>query len=699
MQRRADPARLPTHRRAPLLLTAGLIAALLLPAYLHSPTLSASANLLANPTFDPATIEDDWHPDGLAIESTQLRLTTVIGRVHQYIDAAPGARYDASATLSSPQGVTAQLLLEFWNTSGPISAATVVSPVTAVGASETTLVLSAPSAPPGTILTRFVIEVRGATGTSLRFSTASLTESPGAPTPTPTPTPTASPTPTPTPTPANQPPAEPSSTPTPKPPKTPTPTKTPTPPRQRTPPPTPTLPPTATPTPPPASSRGLLRNGDFETVQSGRPAYWSKVGGELRTSTQAYSGRYSACLDSDTASTKWLYQAVQVEPEEWYEATAWASASGGETFLRVTWYTTADGSGAGTEQADSQPATGDWTYLFTGPIQAPVDARSARVRLMLRPVATATACFDDVMFDHVQPPPPTPTPTPKPTATPSTASTPATRQSTTAATPRPPAAPSPGTPTQSGLYPEPPPSSSLRISEILADPPEPGRDAPYEWVEIVNISSQPIDLAGWTIGDATAADILPALLLPPGAYAVIAGSSAHLPPGIAIVRVTDGQIGNGIGNTGDLLRLRDPAGRTIDELSFGTRTDIFDPAPPAPEAGETLGLRDPLADPSPENWAITLEPTPGQPNRFPSRAGAAATSSQPAHASDGIASRSATLLQIETDDGSGSVLPWMVLGGLAGIAVGMLGTALARLHRRLRQRPPPTAPPTNGPDA
>ncbi|WP_322819020.1 lamin tail domain-containing protein, partial [Tepidiforma sp.] len=456
------------------------------------------------------------------------------------------------------------------------------------------------------------------------------------------------------------------------------------------------LPPTATPTLPPANFRGLLRNGDFEAVQSGKPAYWSKVGGELRSSSEAYSGRYSACLDSDTASTKWLYQAVQVEPGAWYEATAWASASGGETFLRVTWYTTADGSGAGTDQADSQPATGDWAYLSTGPIQAPADARSARVRLMLRPIASAAACFDDAWFDRVEPPPATPTPTPKPTATPSIVGAPATRQPATAATPRQPAAPSQGTPTHSSDHAEAAPSPSLRIAEILADPPEPGRDAPYEWVEIVNISSQPIDLAGWTIGDATAADILPALLLPPGGYAVIAGSSADLPPNIAIARVSDGQIGNGIGNTGDLLRLRDPAGRIVDELSFGTRTDVFDPAPPAPEAGETLGLRNPHADPGPENWAITLEPTPGQPNRFPGPPGGATTPSQPAPPSDGITSRSATLFQIEEDNSSGSVLPWMVLGGLAGIAVGMLGAALARLLRRLRQRPPP---PENGPDA
>jgi hypothetical protein len=233
----------------------------------------------------------------------------------------------------------------------------------------------------------------------------------------------------------------------------------------------------------------------------------------------------------------------------------------------------------------------------------------------------------------------------------------------------------------------------------MSDPVEAGRDAPYEWIELVNIGREPVDLAGWTISDAAASDTLPSLIIPPGGYVVVAGSSARLPEGVAVVPVPDGEIGNGLGNSGDLLRLRDPAGRLVDALSFGSRVDIFDPAPPAPEAGETLGVRDPAADPAPENWAITMEPTPGERNRFPQPPGSPPASAPPA-AGDGPAPRQAsTLFQVDEGGGGGSVLPWMVLGGLAGISVGMLGAALARAMRRLRERRRPAPPPRDDRDA
>ncbi|GIW18661.1 MAG: hypothetical protein KatS3mg064_1818 [Tepidiforma sp.] len=378
---------------------------------------------------------------------------------------------------------------------------------------------------------------------------------------------------------------------------------------------------------------------------------------------------------------------MPVEPGQWYEARAWASASGGEAFLRITWYASADGSGSGADQADGEPVSGGWAPLAAGPFRAPVDARSARVRLMLRPSGTATACFDDAWFDAVDAPPPTPTPAPKPStssaagssapAAAATASPAPTRAASAgSSSPRPsaaPAAPSAGNP------------AALRISEIMSDPPEPGRDAPFEWVEIVNTGAEPVDLAGWVIADASASDTLPAAVIPPGGYAVIAGASAVLPADVPVVRVPDGEIGNGLGNTGDLLRLRDPAGRTVDEVSFGTRTDVFDPPLPAPEAGETIGLRDSAAEPAPENWAVTLRPTPGQPNVFAAAVETAVAGASAAGASP-QASRAGATLQVEEGGDGGSVVPWMVLGGLAGISVGMLGAAIARAVKRARER-------------
>jgi len=93
-----------------------------------------------------------------------------------------------------------------------------------------------------------------------------------------------------------------------------------------------------------------------------------------------------------------------VQPKEFYDAVAYAWSGGAaETFLRVSWYATNDGSGPAIDSDDSTSvsAAGDhFERLTTGPIQAPVDARTAKARLMLRPAsdAEATAYFDAVSF-------------------------------------------------------------------------------------------------------------------------------------------------------------------------------------------------------------------------------------------------------------------------------------------------------------
>ena len=62
----------------------------------------------------------------------------------------------------------------------------------------------------------------------------------------------------------------------------------------------------------------------------------------------------------------------------------------------------------------------------------------------------------------------------------------------------------------------------LLISEVLYDPAasEPGA----EWVELYNPTANPVDLAGWGIKDNTSADPLPAFILGPGQYLVIASN-------------------------------------------------------------------------------------------------------------------------------------------------------------------------------
>src|SRR5512146_2500730 len=101
----------------------------------------------------------------------------------------------------------------------------------------------------------------------------------------------------------------------------------------------------------------MLVNGDFEDVDGDRPAGWSKFGGTMGLSGEAYRGTWAATLESTTSSTKWLYQLVSVQPGHWYAASAFARVDGaGEAFIRLSWYAAADGSGSAISQDDSDAA-------------------------------------------------------------------------------------------------------------------------------------------------------------------------------------------------------------------------------------------------------------------------------------------------------------------------------------------------------
>jgi len=248
------------------------------------------------------------------------------------------------------------------------------------------------------------------------------------------------PTPTPTPT---EPPITPSATATPHVPPTPTPTAAPTtsPPNAPTPTPAPLLP-TATPTPKPTSPPTLpptpkptpgptpgtpvvfsqLTNGGFEDDGTdGAPLGWRKIGGTLEgVSSPVRSGSRALALTSETTATKWAYQTVRVDGGEFYSAGAFArytNANVKAVFIRVSWYASANGSGQALSSVDSETVLDtpslNFRALTLAPAAAPAEARSARVRLMLRPAsgARSSAYFDDVSFAQTNPPSATSAPT------------------------------------------------------------------------------------------------------------------------------------------------------------------------------------------------------------------------------------------------------------------------------------------------
>lgn len=166
---------------------------------------------------------------------------------------------------------------------------------------------------------------------------------------------------------------------------------------------------TTTPTPtqaPTASATALAAafvNGGFEDELVG----WRKQGGELRlTAAPVRSGAVAAAFFSETASTKWAYQTARIDPALGYEFQGYVQTGAGvsESYLRISWYESGDGSGRAIATVDSLTRVGggsaDFLHLTTGAVRPPAGAASARLRVMLAPVAAATAVvyLDDFRF-------------------------------------------------------------------------------------------------------------------------------------------------------------------------------------------------------------------------------------------------------------------------------------------------------------
>jgi hypothetical protein len=155
-----------------------------------------------------------------------------------------------------------------------------------------------------------------------------------------------------------------------------------------------------------------LVNGGFEDLRAdGTPFGWHKQGGEILSATDHKTeGLRSLALTSSTGSTKWAYQTVAVTGGTYYQGAADARASAGveSVFLRISWYRTDDGSGPAISSVDStneaSPGEG-FRRLSPEAVQAPAEAASAKLRLMMRPVSDqpAIAHFDAAAFMPAQP--------------------------------------------------------------------------------------------------------------------------------------------------------------------------------------------------------------------------------------------------------------------------------------------------------
>lgn len=166
---------------------------------------------------------------------------------------------------------------------------------------------------------------------------------------------------------------------------------------------------------------------------------------------------------------------------------------------------------------------------------------------------------------------------------------------------------------------EPEPEGKLLITEVIYDlDTGEGTEPANEWVELYNGTSNPINLAGYYIHDASSTDPLPSAVLNAGQFAVIVASSTtagiwNIPGSALVIQLTNTTIGAGFNNDSDYVWLESPASTTVDAVSWGTNTSAFSPAVSDVLAGHSLARSNILIDTdSASDWIDRENPTPGQ---------------------------------------------------------------------------------------
>ena len=382
----------------------------------------------------------------------------------------------------------------------------------------------------------------------------------------------------------------------------------------------------------------LIQNGGFEAGTDP----WKEYAGTLSATTSCkHSGNASVAFNSTSATTKWFYQIVTVHEGEVYNFSGWVLKNDANIEyieLRIRWYDNHECSNQRLSEICSPILTtnsDEFQYIEVLPgSQAPAHAVAARVEVLLHPVSStpATAYFDDMSFEG--PPPPTPSPSPTATATvspmPTATATPSPTDSVTVsptssptATGIPTATPTPSstpTPTPSATPTTTASQGEILINEVQYNPPQPGSDASFEWLELYNPTDGTVELRGWSISDNYGTDAIPPLNISADSPAIVAASQGfhtNFPDSdCTIVIIADGSIGNGLSNDGDSLSLKDGAGTTIDSISYGDDETVSSPPYPKVAEGHSLerspagGIFIDNPDPSPCSAIATVNATP-----------------------------------------------------------------------------------------
>ncbi len=443
----------------------------------------------------------------------------------------------------------------------------------------------------------------------------------------------------------------------------------------------------AAPTPgatPEPSFFAALTNGDFE-LPGDTPYGWRSHAAEAAVTSDDASR--VASLTSRSGATAWLHQSVRVEGGGWYEAGGRLRLVSDASLarLRVAWYASEDASGPQLSAADSEAVEdvgGSFANVSTGAIRAPDDARSAQLRIMLRPAGEAPAVLhaDNVTFVRSAAPPPASSEAPPGAGEAATSVVPPSAAS--AAAPIPTLEPY-GVRSASAIL--------LRITELLPNPPQGGGDAEYEWIEVGNVGTAAVSLAGLILVDNHGRIALPTLTLPPGGAFVVAGPRAAIGDALALRRGEG--LFNGLGNSGDRLALATEGGAVIDALSYGSDGSVDQPPLRAPPQGRSLQRRFDAAGRLLEAVVAEL-PSPGRIEAHaPAEAGVPEPAATPATADAGPREPPSSVesLRRQLDDAADSNrTAWIVLVSIAAIALVAAGAHRARELLR-------AAPPVRGP--
>jgi len=112
-------------------------------------------------------------------------------------------------------------------------------------------------------------------------------------------------------------------------------------------------------------------------------------------------------------------------------------------------------------------------------------------------------------------------------------------------------------------------NSDIKITEVEYDSIQSGNDGTYEWIELHNTGSDPVDIENWTISDGVATATLPTLVIPAGGYAVLANNPTNFQINYPSVTADiDLSPTVGLSNSGDTLTLVDNTATEIDFVAW-----------------------------------------------------------------------------------------------------------------------------------